>query len=171
MGTKTICVHRYVMPPLKEFKKKYYFLISSLLFEYEESGYRNDVEIYGFNEAETSTLSSILPYFYVDGRLLKVEDYNFAMLEQMISILPVDMKKQLIDHIVLSSIDKAEDLRTMLLNLKSNLSNTGASLPLQDVSNLDFFEFFKGGESEFMNEYYPSEDSKDEIRLQYGIKR
>lgn len=50
MGTKRVWVYQYNIPALIEFKRKYYFLISLLLFEYEPCGFNNNVEISGFNK-------------------------------------------------------------------------------------------------------------------------
>lgn len=171
MATKTVCVHRYEIPPLGEFSKKWYFLVASLLFEYEAGGYyRDDLEIFGFNEAQSTLLCGIFPDFYQEDKAIKIEDFTYSRLEKMISILPEDEKKLLIDHIILSSIDKSSDLQELSYNLKINLYKVSNSVPLQDFSKLDFYKFFRGGESSFMNEYYPSEEAKDEIRVQYGLK-
>ena len=112
MATKTVCVHRYVMPPLGDFVKKYYFLISSLLFEYQSGGYyRDDVEVYGFNEREMQVITSCASNFYADGRMLKAEDFDIYMIKELINVLPKEWKSTLIDHMILSSIDKSEQIR------------------------------------------------------------
>jgi len=171
MSTKTICVHRYVLPPLRDFRKKYYFLVTLLLFEFRANEYYQDnIEIVGFNEEESPFLCEVFPDFYQDDKALKTEDFTYSRLEQMVSILPEDEKRFLIDHIVLSSIDKASDLQVLSYNLKINLYKVGSSLPLEYLSKLEFYEFFVGGESSFMDKYYPSEDSKDEIREQYFLR-
>jgi len=160
-----------MIPALKQFQKKYYYLMTTLLFEYEESGYdRNDLEIVGFSEEEADVLCSIFSYFYQDDGAIKIEGFDYSIIELMISILPDDEKKLLIDHIVLSSINQSSDIETLVLNLQTNLLKVGESLPIEYFSELDFSEFFKGKESQFMDEYYPSEEEKDEIRVQYALK-
>lgn len=174
MATKTVCVHRYVMPPLSEFIKKYYFLVTSLFFEFQSGGYhRDDVEIYGFSEVEMQVMVNSLSRssFYVEDRMLKAEDFDIYMVEELINLLPEEWKKTLIDHMILSSIDKSDDIREALSVLKEKMLIVNSSLPLHEIQDKDFINFFVGKDSSFMNEYYPNEEEKDEIRLQYGIKR
>ena len=171
MATKTVCVHRYEIPPLGEFSRKWYFLVASLLFEYEGSGYyRDDLEIRGFSEIESNFFCKIFPFFYQEYQAIKTTDFDSSKLEQMISNLPSDKKELLIDHIVLSSIDKSSDIQTLFFNLKATFYNAGESLDSEYFSKLDFTEFFKGKESSFINKYYPSEEAKDEICVQYSLK-
>ena len=172
MATKTVCVHRYVMPPLGDFVKKYYFLISSLLFEYQSGGYyRDDVEVYGFNEREMQVITSCASNFYADGRMLKAEDFGIYMIKELINVLPKEWKSTLIDHMILSSIDKSEQIREAFNSLMEKMELTKDCLPFQQLKDKDFIDFFEGKDSSFMNEYYPTDEEKNEIRLQYGLKR
>lgn len=171
MATKTVYNHRYVIPPLGNFQKKYYFLMTLLLFEFRANEYyRDDLEIFGFNEAESSLLCEVFSDFYQNDKVIKAEDFTYSRLEQMVSILPNDEKKFLMDHIALSAIDKSSDLQALSYNLKINLYKVGSSLPMEYFSKLDFCEFFSGEESTFIDKYYPSEEEKDEIRIQYSLK-
>ncbi len=171
MSIKTVCVHRYVIPPLNLIQRKYYYLIASLLFEYRANEYyRDDLEIFGFNEAESNIICEIFPYFYQDGKAIKTEDFTYTRLGQMISILPEDKKELLIDHIVLSSIDQSLDIESLSYNLKIKLYKVRNSIPLENFTKLDFYQFFIGQESTFINKYYPSENEKNEIRAQYSLK-
>lgn len=172
MATKTVCVHRYIVPPLSEFIRKYYFLVTSLFFEFQSGEYyRDDVEVYGFSDAEMQVMTNFLSNFCVEGKMLKVEDFDIYMVEELIAKLPDEWKKTLVDHMVLSSIDKADDIREAVDNLKEKMIITKSCLPLQEIQNNDFVNFFVGKDSSFMNEYYPTQEDKDELRLQYGIKR
>ncbi len=64
MGTKKVCQHEYIIPQLDKFSKKYYFLISALLFEYEPHGYYEDrLRIIGFNKEESYYLSETFSFF------------------------------------------------------------------------------------------------------------
>lgn len=129
-----------------------------------------DLEIFGFNEVESSLLCGIFPEFCQSDKAIKTEDFTYSRLEQMVSILPNDEKEFLLDHIILSAIDKSLDLQTLSYSLKIPLYKVGNSLPLEYFSKLDFCEFFSGEESTFMDKYYPSEEAKDEIRVQYSLK-
>lgn len=172
MATKTVCVHRYIVPPISEFIRKYYFLVTSLFFEFQSGGYhRDDVEVYGFSEAEMQVMAGFLSNFYVEGKMLKAEGFDIYMVEELIARLPEEWKKILIDHMILSSIDKADDIREAVNNLKEKMMITNSCLPLQEIQNNDFINFFVGRDSSFMNEYYPTMEDKDELRLQYGLKR
>ncbi len=171
MATKTVCNHRYLIPPLKNLQKKFYFLITLLLFEYEENGYyRDDLEVFGFSQEESDWLCQLFPFFDQEYQALKVEEFDESILEAMISVLPEDMKNLLTDHIVLSSIDQSTDIQTLFWNMQNNFNNVGESLSREYLSQLDFQQFFVGKESTFMDKYYPSEEEKDEIRIQYSLK-
>ena len=70
MATKTVCNHRYLIPPLKNLQKKFYFLITLLLFGYEENGYyRDDLEVFGFSQEESDWLCQLFPFIKSIKRL------------------------------------------------------------------------------------------------------
>lgn len=171
MATKIVCNHRYVIPPLKNFQKKYYFLVTLLLFKYEGNGYyQDDLEVLGFSPEELDYLCQFFPFFNQEYQALKVEGFDESILEAMISALPEDMKMLLTDHIVLSSIDQSTDIQTLFWNMQNNFNNVGEGLSYEYFSQLDFQQFFVGKESTFIDKYYPSEEEKDEIRKQYSLK-
>lgn len=173
MATKIVQVHKYFIPPIKEFTRKYYFLVSSLFFEFNSEGYHNrdDVEVYGFNKVEMETMINYLPDFYIEENCLKIEDFSFNILQNLASMLPLEWKKFLIDHMILSSIDKSDNIKDVFVNLKNEIiSEKNVGLPLDEIENKDFVEFFKGEDSSFINEYY-SKEEQDELRLHYGIGR
>lgn len=173
MGLKTVCQHEYIIPQLDDFSKKYYYLIALLLFEFEANGYYEDrLRIIGFNREESYYLWKMFGFFEQENdTILGISDFDISLLCQMVSILPLEKQKQLVDHIILSSIDKASDLQSLLFYLQTNMYKVGKSFPVEYFSGLDFLEFFKGEDSTFISGYYPSSDLKDEIREQYGLKK
>ena len=172
MGTKRVYQHHFMIPPLDNIVNKYYYLITLLLFEYAANGYYEDrIEIRGFTEVEVFSLCKLLPFFYGEDDLLKVDDFDTCLLERMIGILPQEQQELLTDHVILSSIDRADDFGSLSINLKDNLSKVGASIPTKYFSESDFLNFFSGKDSKFMNEYYPTKEDKDEILLRYGLKK
>lgn len=171
MGTKTVCVHRYEIPQLDTFYKKYYFLITLLFFEFQSNGYyRDDIEISGFSDSEMSVITNLFSNFDIEGRMLRISEFDIYMVNELIAILPNEWKKLLIDHMVLSSIDKYDNIKDAMSDLKQRMMLTSSYLPFQEMEKKDFIEFFKGEDSNFMNEYYPNNEEKAEIRLRYGIR-
>lgn len=169
MGTITVCEHNYVVPAQLDFRKKYYYLLSLLLFEYKESYHKNNIRVFGFTDAEMAYLERITPYFYQEDNTLKADDFDQFILGELVSFLPDEMKKDLVDHTILSAMDNNDDARVMIEHLNALLQYVASSIPKEYLFSLDFEKFLFGEDSKFMTGYYSSEEL-EELRNQYGLQ-
>lgn len=172
MGTKTVYVHRFEVPSFIDFRKKYYYFISMLLFEHKDNGYYEEsIEVIGFTKEEMEILCDYYPYnIFCEDNTLKITNYNEIMLEDFIRVLPEEERERLFDHIVLSSIDKSDNIKDMFISIRELLLKSSLVFSKTHFETVDFSNFFEGKESHFINEYYCSKEEQDDLRLQYKLK-
>ena len=91
MGTKTVYVHRFEVPSFIDFRKKYYYFISMLLFEHKDNGYYEEsIEVIGFTKEEMEILCDYYPYnIFCEDNTLKIllEHYQKKKEKDFLTIL------------------------------------------------------------------------------------
>ena len=143
-----------------------------LLFEHERHGfYEEAIEVIGFTEKEMRVICEKIPYnIYSDGNVLKINNYDETILADFIKILPEEDRERLCDHIILSSIDKSDNIKDMFISIRELLLKSSLVFSKTHFETVDFSNFFEGKESHFINEYYCSKEEQDDLQLQYKLK-